>query len=157
MPSELGACIEAEDAVVGPRPWPGVGTWPPISPPSAIDWWGAAERAGGDHGRGVAGEGHRRQNGGEPPRQHRWARPEGPREPGDTCTLPRDKTPDEEIIYPGTCAMTRAGGGAVHPTTLTPYPLHSMGAPVRGTLNGGDQSPRLLRTPWPVRARPRPG
>jgi hypothetical protein len=62
-----------------------------------------------------------------------------------------------EIIYPGTCAMTRAGGGAVHPTTLTPYPLHSMGAPVRGTLNGGDQSPRLLRTPWPVRARPRPG
>ena len=40
VPSALGACIEAEDAVVGPRPLARQGHLPaPISPTSAMVWW----------------------------------------------------------------------------------------------------------------------
>jgi hypothetical protein len=69
---------------------PGIGTWPPpISPTSEMVWWGAT-RAGRDQRRtgvGAAGDtmdacglngfdqGHRRQDGGESPSQHRLASP----------------------------------------------------------------------------------
>jgi hypothetical protein len=75
---------------------PGIGTWPPpISPASEMVWWARATRAGRDQRRAVAGEardavdtrglnglgeGHRRQDGGEPPCQHRLARPRGAKE-----------------------------------------------------------------------------
>jgi hypothetical protein len=73
---------------------PGIGTWPPpISPTSEMVWWGCAKWAGRHQRRAVAGEAgdavdargldgfsqdHRRQDGGEPPGQHRLARPRWP-------------------------------------------------------------------------------
>jgi hypothetical protein len=91
MPSALGECIEAEDTVVGPRPLARHGDLAPTDQPHiGHGMVGGATRPGGDDGGAGAGEaddardtggveglgqGHRRQNGGEPARQPRLARP----------------------------------------------------------------------------------
>jgi hypothetical protein len=91
MAVELGPCIQEEHAVVGSDTSPGIGTWPPpISPASEMVWWGARHgRVGGPRravpskasdpvgacGLNRLGEGHCREDGGQPPCQHRLARP----------------------------------------------------------------------------------
>jgi hypothetical protein len=82
---------------------PGIGTWPPpISPASEMVWWGArhgrvvtyavrAPKAGDTvdaRGLNGLGEGHRRQDGGEPPGQHRLARPWRTKEEDIMVTTP---------------------------------------------------------------------
>jgi hypothetical protein len=96
MAAELGPCIQEEHAIVGQRHFTRHRHVAPADQPRIRDGVvGRAKRAGRDPRRAVAGEardavdtrglnrlgeGHRRQDGGEPPCQHRLARPRGAEE-----------------------------------------------------------------------------